>query len=88
MSSRVSGRHRTGLNEVPYDGYRAELHRGERVLTAAEANVYDQFRRGQLQPAMAGNTTINFNGNYQFRDQTDIDYFMTEAGKLIRRKAG
>lgn len=86
VTSKVSGRHRTGLNEVPYDGYVAELHRGERVLTAVEANKYDQYRRGADAPA--NNTTINFNGNYQFRDEKDIDYFMAEAGKLVKRKVG
>ena len=34
------GSHRTGLREVPYDGYMAELHKGEMVLTAAEAKRY------------------------------------------------
>lgn len=33
----VSGSHKDGLDYVPYDGYIAELHRGERVLTAEEA---------------------------------------------------
>jgi phage-related protein len=29
VKDRVSGSHRTGLREVPYDGYIAELHKGE-----------------------------------------------------------
>ena len=28
------------MTSVPFDGYVAELHKGERVLTAAEAKVY------------------------------------------------
>lgn len=32
--------HATGLNYVPYDEYQAVLHRGEAVLTAAEAKVW------------------------------------------------
>lgn len=32
----INGSHANGLDYVPYDGYIAELHRGERVLTAAE----------------------------------------------------
>jgi hypothetical protein len=35
-----NGSHRTGLDYVPYDGYIAELHKGERVLTAKEASSY------------------------------------------------
>lgn len=38
----VDGSHASGLNYVPFDGYRAELHRGETVLPAAEA---DRYRR-------------------------------------------
>ncbi|MHB8125866.1 MAG: hypothetical protein ACYDEJ_09555 [Desulfitobacteriaceae bacterium] len=32
----INGSHANGLSYVPFDGYRAELHRGERVLTASE----------------------------------------------------
>lgn len=34
------GRHASGLTYVPYDGYMAQLHVGERVLTANEARDY------------------------------------------------
>jgi len=36
----VDGSHAGGLSTVPFDGYTAELHAGERVLTAFEARNY------------------------------------------------
>ena len=38
----VNGSHKNGLNYVPFDGYIAELHKGERVLTKEEAQQYNQ----------------------------------------------
>lgn len=38
----VNGSHRNGLTSVPFDGYRAELHQGERVLTASQARAADE----------------------------------------------
>lgn len=40
-SSSTEHSHRMGLSYVPYDGYRATLHEGERVLTKSEANQYN-----------------------------------------------
>jgi phage-related protein len=50
--------HATGLNFVPFDGYPAILHRGEAVLTSAEARVWRNGGYGAT-PAMAGGITIN-----------------------------
>jgi tape measure domain-containing protein len=33
----INGSHKDGLDFVPFDGYRAELHKGERVLTASQS---------------------------------------------------
>lgn len=50
-----SGSHADGLYRVPYDGYIAELHEGERVLTANEAGVYNALER-YGSPAVGGVT--------------------------------
>jgi phage-related protein len=44
---------RIGLREVPYDGYQAELHKGESILTAAESNQYKKYLSG-LESAASG----------------------------------
>ena len=38
----IGGMFRSGLDEVPYDGFKAVLHSGEKVLTKQEAKQYDQ----------------------------------------------
>lgn len=57
--------HHGGLNRVPYDGYQATLHKGERVLTRSEVNGYGQN-------GAAGNVTVTGN-TFIVRDDNDID---------------
>ena len=37
---KIKGSHRTGLREVPYDGYIAELHKGEILIFMECAHRY------------------------------------------------
>jgi hypothetical protein len=50
----VDGKHAGGLDYVPYNGYVAELHEGERVLTKQQNREYNEGRTGQ------GGDTFNF----------------------------
>ena len=40
ITEKISGSHANGLDYVPFDGYIAELHKGERVLTKQENEEY------------------------------------------------
>lgn len=51
----ASGSHAGGLEYVPYNGYRATLHEGERVLTRNEADEYNNGRKS------SGGDTFIFN---------------------------
>jgi hypothetical protein len=43
LKGAIDGSHRDGLDMVPYDGYVAELHAGERVQTAEQARASDNI---------------------------------------------
>ena len=69
----INGSHKDGLDFVPFDGYRAELHRGERVQTAAAvrdgdsasqqtnallAEVLTELRADKAQRGAVGEATL------------------------------
>ena len=58
--------HASGLRRVPYDGYAAILHMGERVLTAREAREQDRAAAG-------GGISINISGQWTVRSDDDVD---------------
>ena len=62
----VNGSHAGGLRSVPFDGYIAELHQGERVLTREEANDYNRGEKPQ----------INIYQTIQSKPQTAADLMM------------
>ena len=47
FSLTLNGSHATGLDFVPFDGYLAELHQGEGILTAEENRIWQRFKNGQ-----------------------------------------
>ena len=42
----LNGSHATGLDYVPFNGYLAELHEGEGILTAEENRLWQRFKNG------------------------------------------
>lgn len=65
-TSGVDGSHAGGLSYVPFDGYIAELHKGERVLTAREA---DEYRKNGVQ----GGTGFVVNQTIYAAKQTPVE---------------
>lgn len=51
----IDGSHANGLDYVPFNGYVAELHKGERVLTKQENEEYSRGNHGS-----GGGDTFNF----------------------------
>lgn len=72
--------HASGLSRVPYNGYQATLHRGERILTPEEAQDYN---------AGNGRKTVNVSfagANFNVRQESDIQKIAYELAKLIERE--
>lgn len=69
-ASSISGSHANGLSYVPYNGYVAELHQGERVLTREENKDYSEDRTS------SGDTFI-------FNSPKAIDEY--EAARLLKK---
>lgn len=78
--------HSAGLNRVPYDGYMARLHKGERVLTNEEAKATSTASGGS---SFVFSGTVNINGasgNISEMGEEFMRYIaqkMNEAGGLM-----
>lgn len=71
--------HYHGLSNVPYDGYAARLHKGERVLTAQENKEYSQG---------GGFSGVTISGNtFNVRQESDIEKIAYKLAKYIEREA-
>lgn len=75
--------HYSGLDSVPYDGYAARLHKGERVLTARENRDYSEGNGGGN--GTGGGVFISGN-NFTVREDADIHRIAFELAKLIEQE--
>lgn len=74
------GSHASGLDYVPFDGYIAELHRGEMVLNAAAA---DALRQG----AGGGGTVVNVTVNTREMSRSQTDYLIRQLNQELGKEA-
>lgn len=75
----IDGSFATGLKFVPHDGFIAELHRGERVLTAEEA------RKGQETSNGGGTVSVVIQAVYM-QDITEIDKLVEQIERKINER--
>lgn len=79
----------TVLNGVGVgDGYRGTGSGMEAVLPIDRLAgiIRDILPEQEVYPGMTGATIINFNGNYEFRGEDDIDYFLNESAMRLKRR--
>lgn len=75
--------HYSGLDSVPYDGYSARLHKGERVLTARENRDYSEGNGGNG----AGGGVVISGNQFTVREEADIEKIAFKLAKLIEQEA-
>jgi TP901 family phage tail tape measure protein len=79
-SEPVFGRHASGLSNVPYNGYMARLHKGERILTPEENQAYN---------GKGGNAyQIHVNVHGQLTDKRTIDTLLDAMVTKIQAAGG
>lgn len=94
----TNGSHAAGLGYVPHDGYIAQLHRGEMVLTALEAKAYraEQFTNYPVATPVGGSVSRNYNetinsttriGTAVFYENADVDELANKIADRNRRIA-
>lgn len=86
MGANVNGSHFSGLDRVPFDGYVAELHKDEAVLTAAEANAMRDLSSGvsnRVQPAATRNINPAPIPSYPLLGKNDVAELLRDLKREI-----
>lgn len=73
--------HATGLYDVPYDGYAAILHAGERVLTRAQA---DESRKGDSGATESKQDIYNINIQSTAESPSETAAYIKQAMRTLR----
>ncbi|WP_342547656.1 phage tail tape measure protein [Paenibacillus sp. FSL P2-0089] len=87
-ASPINGSHANGLAKVPWDGYIAQLHKGERVLTAEENEEYSRYTP-ETAPARTTNnrSKTEFNPVFNISVQGSADnQTLANLRETIRRE--
>ncbi|WP_372373237.1 hypothetical protein ACDI10_16355 [Vreelandella venusta] len=86
MGANVNGSHFSGLDRVPFDGYVAELHKDEAVLTAAEANAMRDLSSGgsnRVQPAATRNINPAPIPSYPLLGKNDVAELLRDLKREV-----
>ncbi|WP_333861736.1 hypothetical protein [Clostridium sp.] len=77
VKGKLDGSHATGMSNVPYNGYLAELHEGERVLTAQENR--------SLKEGFGGITIAKLADTIVVREESDIDKIVDALVRKLKK---
>lgn len=80
VKGKIDGSHATGLQKVPYNGYVAELHEDEEVLTAQKARSLNNGGFGGINIAKLADSIV-------VREDTDIDKITDMLVRKLKKTA-
>ena len=81
----ISGSQANGLDYVPYDGFFAMLHQGERIQTAAEADLYRRYGNQAPGPDIGGAVRAGMGGmQIVWRGRVVADVLSEQQGNSYR----